>query len=92
MTDNGQIIWEDPPPGQVKLGVWTERLTPLLAHPGRWARVKTSAGLGAATTASQLRKGKYQVPPGRWEFTAARLDRDHTAVYARYLGPEEPPA
>jgi hypothetical protein len=95
VTGNDQIIWEDPPPLAASgggVGHWTRTLAPLVEHPGRWARVYTTTRRSAGTTARHLRHGRYHIPPGRWEFTSRKLSEDQGGVYARYLGPEEPPA
>lgn len=99
MDDNG-IVWEDPPERSAQRpGIWVERLTPLLEHPGRWAKVKEVPSMGAGTqTVLRLRGiGKRgldaaKLPPGRWEFRAARasaLASTRAYIYARYLGPED---
>jgi hypothetical protein len=90
VSGNGQIIWEDPPPGPDRTRRWERILAPLVEHPNRWARVTTTPGRTANVFASNLRRGRYHIPPGRWEFVSRKLDDGHTAVYARYLGPDEP--
>lgn len=82
-----EIEFRDPPPKYGR-GVWIERLAPLLEHEGRWAVVlKGGKPPTVASNTSNLRKGRYQIPPGRWEFRA--VDDE---IFARYLGPEETPA
>ncbi len=92
------IRWEDPPPRKQSgaPGLWMERLTPLLDHPGRWARVHDATSRAAATqTVGRLRgRGaraldRAVIPPGRWEFRAAGLPDGSGAIYARYLGPDD---
>jgi hypothetical protein len=81
MTDNGVIVWEDPPERLNTPGKWVQTLAPLIDHPGKWARVHL--GPNAASIVSRLRLQKLQAPPGRWEFQASG-----DKVFARYLGPE----
>jgi hypothetical protein len=82
-----EIVWKEPPLrrfGNNK--VWVERLTPLLAHPDRWAMVSEA---GSAATATNLRNGTYKVPAGNWEFRSHQVALGKYEVYARYLGPKE---
>jgi hypothetical protein len=85
MTDNGQVVWEDPPDRPNAPGKWVRALLPLTDHPGRWARIHDATTARTARhIASRLRLQTLQVPPGRWEF-----DHHKGRVYARYLGPED---
>jgi hypothetical protein len=86
MTDNG-IVWEDPPEGHA--GRWVRRLEPLMERPGAWAKVIEQPGRHLGNVATQLRARKFRVPPGSWEFKSRRTGPETTALYARYLGPED---
>ncbi len=69
-------------------GVWNDRLRPLMAEPGRWARVRDyGTWAGAAVPASRLRTGKINRPPGDWEFAGRTMGDGVFALFARYLGP-----
>ncbi len=88
MTD---IRWEDPPDpaGSGRRGVWIERLTPLMEHPKRWAVVATRPVANPARVLTHdLKVGRFQMPPGRWEFLSRTVDGE-CRVYARYLGPDD---
>jgi hypothetical protein len=90
MTDNGQLTWEDPPQAKGSKGRWFRLLEPVMERPGQWARVLVQPGrrhLGSVVT--ELRGGKYLIPPGKWEFTSRRMESRETALYARYLGPQD---
>jgi hypothetical protein len=88
MTDNVQVRWEDPSGRRSQPGIWIERLEPVMAQPGRWARVLDCRYARARTVANDLRHGKVRRPPGRWDFTSRGLGDGQGAVYARYLGPD----
>lgn len=82
------LVFEEPPPPYVqKRGgrprtTWREALAPLLAHPGKWAKLaEYEREHVAQIMASNLRGGVLELPPGRWEF--AQRDR---RIYARHLG------
>jgi hypothetical protein len=91
------IVWKEPGPSArgtslSQVGVWMDRLSPLVAHPGRWALVHTaelqegakgSLSSKGSGIAAQLRSGKARIPEGKWEFTSRQGE-----VYARYVGPE----
>lgn len=84
-----EIVWEDPAPRRTgrggQFGIWIERLSPLLEHPGRWAVVLESETPSRAYgIAHNLSHHRLRVPPGEWEYTARG-----NKVYARYLGPDE---
>ena len=92
--DTPEVIWEDPPP--IKAGrppsvgndsrTWYERCAPLVAHPKRWARIRTYNLPGKHTSASNnLNNGLLKLPKGRWEFAARTVDGSYH-VYGRYLG------
>lgn len=84
MSANG-VVWQDPPESGGRRGAWLERLSPLMAEPGRWALVhSTPTTSTAGSTVHALRQGAMRVPEGRWEFTIRKKD-----IYARYLGPED---
>jgi hypothetical protein len=87
MTDDGQVVWEDPAPAS--RADWDGLLRPLMEQPGRWARVREVPIAQQGAAVAQLRKKKYRYPAGRWEFTSRRIDDARVAVYARYLGPED---
>jgi hypothetical protein len=90
VSGNGQIIWEDPPGARrpSEHGRWVRALAPLIEHPGQWAKVATYVGKTAHVHVTRLRHGRAVAPPGRWEFTS-RIIGDGSAIYARYLGPDE---
>lgn len=93
-----EVIWQDPPAsganraGQPKK--WERRLTPLMAHPKRWALLMQYEGRGSAASAASAlrrpndRKGACITPPGQWEFVT-RQRPDGSDLYARYLGPSD---
>lgn len=86
-----EIVWEDPPPHNRVSGhsIWLRRLTPLIEHPNRWARVAAfDSQSGAGSAAGHLKRGVLKSPPGRWEFVSRGIDGKFY-VYARYLGPEK---
>jgi hypothetical protein len=71
------MIWEDPPanrPREVTDTAWVRRLEPLMAQPGRWARVLTCHCRRAWEAVNHVRKAKTRKPPGRWEFCSGWLD------------------
>jgi hypothetical protein len=84
-----EIIWEDPPINIKGSGIWIKRLTPLMDHPNRWARVATLNRNSASAAAKFLRERRYSVPPGRWEFQGVSCE-GRGNIYARYLGPMDP--
>ena len=74
-------MWEEP-----SHGVWWDRLAPLLERPGTWAVVyETDQASTARKYASNLTSGRYNLPPGRFEFRGQERD-GNGAIYARYLG------
>lgn len=85
------FTWEEPP----RPGPKPEELldiASLMPHPGRWARVRVyDKPTTATSTAMKARKGEVKLPPGRWEFQATknRPSVGHSALYARYVGPDE---
>lgn len=84
--------WEEPPTGGPGRGraAWVERLTPLMAEPGRWAVVASyplARRSAASTMRSNLTRGLVLVPAGKWEFVSRSTDTEAN-VYARYIGPE----
>jgi hypothetical protein len=88
------IIWEEPRPsrarGRERLD-WQELLRPLTEHPKRWARVRHYDGKGSANqVACSLRKGKYPLILGRWEFAAQLTDEEDPTkgsdLYVRFMG------
>ncbi len=87
-----EIIWQDPPeiPHAGRKSEWIPRLTPLMAHPKRWALVRTFSKQGSGrTTVYRLNHGRIPVPPGKWEFTSRTNSDGDVDAYARYLGPDE---
>lgn len=89
MSENGEVLWEDPPPRARRAGGWLEKLTPLIAAPGVWARVAERANPNAAAAiAHNLRRRSVHLPEGEWEFVSRMVDGT-AYVYARYLGPKE---
>lgn len=85
------FVWEDPPPsarGRTSTD-WSALLAPLMAQPGRWARIRLYRGKTAAgTAAAELKSGKRRRPAGRWEFVGRKVDGG-SVLYARYLGAED---
>ena len=76
MTD---IVWQDPPDP-----AWTAEAAQLMAHPKRWALLKTypNLALPSAIKRSALRGGQVALlPVGAWEFRVSGCD-----LYARYVG------
>ena len=83
-------IFEDPPPpvirtrGGRRISSWWSVLVPLMATPGRWARVaEYRDDTTARFTTSHLRCGGSHRPPGEWEFARRGL-----RVYARFVRQE----
>jgi hypothetical protein len=92
VADDGQVIWEDPPEtaGKPPAGIWIKRLTPLIDRPNTWARVVTVANPNlSASQVAALRRGRFRMPAGRFEFASRRLADGTGAIYARYLGPQD---
>jgi hypothetical protein len=90
VSDNGQIVWEDPgPPARGPALAWDSRLRPLMERPGEWARVREAPRSQQGGIISQLKSRRFRYPAGRWEFTTRRIDEARISVYARYLGPED---
>lgn len=88
MSESNGVVWEDPPEEKAGTGVWHERLAPLMARPGVWARIAERPQPSTArTVASNLRKRMVRVPEGDWEFVSRQVDGT-AYVYARYLGPD----
>lgn len=84
MSSKQLPIREDPPKPNTPVGIWVERLEPLLESPGEWFRVHETKSRNYATSSvSELRQRnlKIPLPDHEWEFTA----RGHR-VYARYMG------
>ena len=69
---------------------WVIALSPLIEHPGQWARVYECEHANAGPRAYALKNNRVEVPPGRWEFTSAKKpdDPERGYVFAKYLGPE----
>jgi hypothetical protein len=86
-----EIRWEDPaPPKKGKRGSWIERLTPLMDHPKRWARIHESPTIDAAyKMTTDLNRRRIVIPAGQWEFAARKADDGGGAVFARYLGEDD---
>lgn len=74
-----------------------QRLTPLMAHPGRWARVAVHSQRNALNQTARALKTdqptKYRVPPGKWDAVTRRLyegdAQGQFALFVRYLGPDD---
>ena len=83
---NPDLEWREPPSTVHGRTRWIPVLTPVMARPGRWAMVyRCSLPRQATKTASNLRIGLLQTPPGKWEFAA---DSKTGEVFAKYIGPE----
>lgn len=79
-TDCRDVEWEQP-----RQGVWWDRLAPLSERPGEWAVVyETHNASTARKYASNLTSGRYNLPPGRYEFRGQERD-GKGAIYARLL-------
>jgi hypothetical protein len=85
-------VFEQPPdrregrPRGVPNGIWVDRLEPLRAHEGRWARVhETQTWRQAIEAARNIRTGRVLTPPGTFETKAAKKD-GRFFVYARFMG------
>lgn len=64
----------------------------LMKKPGEWALVKTfTRPRTAERVAGDLRRGRTEKPPGRWEFESRRLEDGTSGLWARYLGPRPVP-
>jgi hypothetical protein len=87
------VVWEEPPTryrSAPRARLWPERLEPLMTRRGTWARVWVyNTPQGGSRTVWGLNHGQTGLPPGRWEFTSRSLPEGKSAVYARYLGPDE---
>jgi hypothetical protein len=82
-----KVLWRDPP----RRTRWTQRLEPLKARPGEWARVHVTAKPEQAhSQAGALRAGKFAIPEGDWDFTSRKAGNGGE-IYARYLGPKNEP-
>lgn len=88
--DDLGIVWEDPP--EVRGRRTTPMLAPsirqaLIAHPGRWARIKTYDKKSSASSAAQrIKKGQVDdLPPGDWEPAARVLPAGGSALYLRHI-------
>jgi hypothetical protein len=92
-SEDAGPVWEDPPRQSARTykGVWADRLSPLVDHPKRWARVATRSASSAYATVARLKNRTYVYPPGRWEFISRNVGDGKWAVYARYLGAEDDP-
>lgn len=86
-----QVIWEDPRPPRNGRGgpSWWELLEPVMERPGEWARVREMLKSSAEATVQHLKRRVRDYPPGRWEFRSRRTGQGMSAIYARYLGPED---
>lgn len=83
--------WEEPTRTKKTSGMWMERLTPLMERPGAWARAATLRNQSSAGSAAHwLNRRLIKIPPGRWEFVSRTITQGEYAVFARYLGSEEP--
>lgn len=92
MSAAEEVLWEEPPKknagGGWHNGKWIPLLEPIMATPGRWARIADGPVKGLYAKATHLRKRDARVPEGRWEFTVRTIDKEKKTgrLYARYLG------
>lgn len=78
-------LWEGRAPSKIVMNMIELRKTP-----NQWGRIATyTMASNASRTATELRSGKRQRPPGRWEFTNGPTDDKRFGIWARYLGPNE---
>lgn len=97
-----ELVWQEPPPNR-RNAKWAEALRPLMAQPGRWARIMTvpSRRLASHYASAINHNARYRnkpasrivIPPGRWEAVTRRLyegeEQGWFGLFVRYLGPEE---
>ena len=85
--EQAPVDFDTPPPPEAYVR-WADRLAPLLARPGEWARVRDAwTKKDARRFVGELRKGRMHIPAGRWEFRHGEKD-GRPGVWARYLGQE----
>ena len=83
-----------PPPPPVAaaspVGTLLAHLEQLATHQGRWARVAHySSERSAGAVASLLRRGRREVPSGRWRFEGHVLEGGGSVLWACYEGLDE---
>jgi hypothetical protein len=85
MSEAAEIEWEDPPArsqGPGARGVWVERLAPLHAQPGRWAKL----GRFHLSTPKTINKGLcYGVEAGQYEAVGRNQSGGKVDLYVRYI-------
>lgn len=84
---------------------YLKRMTPLMDHPGEWARIFAGQKHSAVVTIARFRnhavpegtprvENEVVVPgdPACWEYEIGEIKSNSWGVYARYLGePDDPP-
>lgn len=82
------LLWETPRAIGRRAAVdWVKLLTPLMEHPGEWARARTCASQGnASSTTFKLNHRMYIIPEGQFEFVTRKLGPTEWGIYARFLG------
>ena len=63
-----------------------------MERPGQWAKVRTYQNSARANSMARHLRHRHNVtiPDGQFEFTSRKQPDGSGAVYARYLGPEDP--
>jgi len=95
LPDDDSVLPEDPgpPPESMKRkGEWARRFELIQSKPEKWFRVRTVKSYKSAQNLSgALRRGKVQLPDGRFEITVrpGQDGDEHGYIYARYLGPDK---
>jgi hypothetical protein len=88
MSEQPEIVWQDPPPAAPS---WHHRFEAVAAtlrqNPNRWARVaEYSTANGAQVSASKINNhGTRYFTKGEFEATA-RVEGDQYFLYVRYVG------
>lgn len=87
-----EVKFVDELPERTRQSAWVDKLEQVMERPGKWAQVWEGKITSAYSTAGSLRSGGRTIPDGQWEFATRTLDKDNDlgAVFARYLGPDEP--
>lgn len=89
-----EIVWEDPPPASItRKAVWADRIAPLRAHPGEWAKFEGAS----VNTAFMIRKGGREgITAGEFEAIAANQIKYREAgqagkcdMFVRFVGEPE---
>jgi hypothetical protein len=88
MDEQNEVVfgveWGEAPPVKRNVGVWLDRLAPLVEHPGRPAKIAVGPYKKIQSHRSNLHERLYTIPEGNWLFQVRKIDEDQAGLWATY--------